>query len=231
MQICCLTIAPAFVAGGIYLCLRRIVYAFGPANSRITPEAYTRIFIPCDFLSLVLQALGGGMASTASHQKKSVKPGDNIMVAGLSFQVFTLLIFMLVSTDFALRTWRRTKAMGTEAALDPVYAKLRASFAFRGFVGALTLATLCVFIRSVFRVIELSEGWNGSLIKKQKLFIVLEGVMVTIAIVSLMLFNPAFCFREGVEGLGGLGSKRRQNKAMKEMEAEGRGSGSGSVKT
>lgn len=43
MQIVCLTIAPAFMAGGIYLCLRRVVYAFGPENSRISPEAYTRI--------------------------------------------------------------------------------------------------------------------------------------------------------------------------------------------
>ncbi len=42
MQIVCLTIAPAFIAGGIYLCLRRIVYAFGPENSRIAPETYTR---------------------------------------------------------------------------------------------------------------------------------------------------------------------------------------------
>ncbi len=43
MQICCLTIGPAFMAAGIYLCLRRIVYAFGPENSRIPPEYYTRI--------------------------------------------------------------------------------------------------------------------------------------------------------------------------------------------
>jgi len=46
MQIVCLTIAPAFMAGGIYLCLRRVVYAFGPENSRISPEAYTRIVSP-----------------------------------------------------------------------------------------------------------------------------------------------------------------------------------------
>jgi hypothetical protein len=43
MQIVCLTIAPAFMAGGVYLCLRRVVYAFGPENSRISPEMYTRI--------------------------------------------------------------------------------------------------------------------------------------------------------------------------------------------
>jgi hypothetical protein len=43
IQICCLTIGPAFMAAGIYLCLRRIVAAFGPENSRIAPEYYTRI--------------------------------------------------------------------------------------------------------------------------------------------------------------------------------------------
>lgn len=43
MQICCLTIGPAFMAAGLYLCLRRIVSAFGPENSRLSPEYYTRI--------------------------------------------------------------------------------------------------------------------------------------------------------------------------------------------
>jgi hypothetical protein len=51
MQIVCLTIAPAFMAGGIYLCLRRVVYAFGPENSRISPEAYTRIVRPLSLSS------------------------------------------------------------------------------------------------------------------------------------------------------------------------------------
>lgn len=46
IQIICLTIGPAFLSAGVYLCLRRIVYAFGPENSRIPPEYYTRIVSP-----------------------------------------------------------------------------------------------------------------------------------------------------------------------------------------
>lgn len=46
IQIVCLTIAPAFMAAGLYLCLRRIVYTFGPENSRIKPETYTRLVKP-----------------------------------------------------------------------------------------------------------------------------------------------------------------------------------------
>lgn len=196
MQICCLTIAPAFLAAGIYLTLSRIVITFGPENSRIKPLSYPRIFIPCDILSLVLQAMGGGMASAASHSNKSPDTGDHIMVTGLAFQVFTLLVFILLCADFAARTVRRMNRMG-EAALDPTHASLRRSMKFRAFLVALTLATICIFIRSVYRVVELGEGWNGALIKNQTLFVVLEGVMVVVAVLVLNLLHPGLCFREG----------------------------------
>ncbi|KAI4110768.1 MAG: hypothetical protein LQ339_001044 [Xanthoria mediterranea] len=196
MQICCLTIAPAFLAAGIYLTLSRIVVTFGPENSRIKPLSYPRIFIPCDILSLVLQALGGGMASAASHSNKNPETGNHIMVAGLAFQVFTLLVFMLLCADFAVRTVVRSNRMG-DAALDPTHATLRRSMKFRAFLVALTLSTICIFIRSVYRVVELGEGWDGALIKNQTLFIVLEGVMVVIAVLVLNAFHPGLCFREG----------------------------------
>lgn len=199
MQIVCLTIAPAFLAAGLYLTLSRIVTTFGPENSRIAAKSYPRIFIPCDVLSLVLQAAGGGMASVASHQDKSPQMGDHIMVAGLAFQVFTLLLFILLCTDFAVRTLRRMRAMGASQALDPTHVKLRASKLFRAFLAALTLATLCIFVRSVYRVVELGEGWEGALIKNQKLFIGLEGVMVVVAVLVMNLFHPGLCFREGYE--------------------------------
>ncbi|RDW62324.1 hypothetical protein BP6252_11757 [Coleophoma cylindrospora] len=213
IQIVCLTIAPAFMAGAIYLCLRRIVYAFGPENSRIKPESYTRIFIPCDLLSLLLQAAGGGLASVASHSNRSPATGDHIMVAGLAFQVFTLLVFMCLCVDFALRTLKRYKSMGQDAFdQNPVYVHMREGKKFKLFVGALTLATICIFWRSVYRVAELGEGWSGNLIRHQWLFVGFEGVMVIVACFSLNIFNPAFTFQEAMTGLGGLGSKKRMAK-------------------
>ncbi|TVY53156.1 Sphingoid long-chain base transporter RSB1 [Lachnellula cervina] len=220
MQIVCLTIAPAFLAGGIYLCLRRIVYAFGPENSRISPEAYTRIFIPCDLVSLLLQAAGGGLASAESHSNENPDTGDNIMVAGLAFQVLTLLIFMILCVDFAIRTRRRYKSMGEDAFdQNPLYVSLRGSWRFKGFIAALTLATICIFWRSVYRVAELGEGWTGNLIRRQWLFVGFEGVMVIVACFALNLFNPAFSFKEAMNGLGGLGSKKRMAKQEKQEMA------------
>jgi len=230
MQIICLTIAPAFMAGGIYLCLRRIVYAFGPENSRISPEAYTRIFIPCDLMSLLLQAAGGGIASAASHSNKSPTLGDNIMVAGLAFQVFTLLIFMILCIDFALRTKKRYAALGSSA-LDqnPLFVKMRHSLQFKGFLVTLILATICIFWRSVYRVVELGEGWTGHLIREQWLFVGFEGVMVIVACLALNAFNPAVMFREAMTGLGGLGTKKKMLKQQREKDtAERSPSGSAS---
>ncbi|RKU44323.1 hypothetical protein DL546_006261 [Coniochaeta pulveracea] len=218
IQIICLTIGPAFMAAGIYFCLRRIVYAFGPKNSRIRPEWYTRIFIPCDVISLVLQAAGGGIASVASHNGDPVDTGDNIMIAGLSFQVLTLLIFMACSIDFGFNAWRRFKSMGT-AAFDQSAAalKLRSSWLFHAFLAALTLATVCIFWRSVYRVAELSKGWDGPLMYRQGLFIGFEGVMVVVACLALNAFHPSVCMRDVMEGAGGIGSKGKKGK----MNADG----------
>lgn len=62
----CVTIAPAFLTAGIYLCLARIVTVYGAQFSRFRPRTYTLIFCTFDFFSLVLQGLGGGIASTAN---------------------------------------------------------------------------------------------------------------------------------------------------------------------
>ncbi|KAI0126170.1 RTA1 like protein-domain-containing protein [Xylariales sp. AK1849] len=192
IQICCLTIGPAFMAAGIYFCLKSIIYAFGQENSRIRPELYPRIFIPCDVISLILQAVGGGMASVASHNGTNITPGNNIMISGLAFQVSTLLVFMILAIDFGIRTLRRPSALDH----DPVLVSLRASWRFRLFLSALSLSTFCIFWRSVFRVAELSDGWTGPIMKRQDLFVGFEGVMVVVAVLALNVFHPNLCFRE-----------------------------------
>lgn len=144
------------------------------------------------------------------------------MVAGLAFQVFTLLIFMILCLDFAIRTRRRYTSMGQDAFdQNPLFITLRGSWRFKGFIIALTLATICIFWRSVYRVAELGEGWTGNLIRRQWLFVGFEGVMVVVACFALNLFNPAFAFKEAMTGLGGLGSKKRMARQQKATGTSG----------
>ncbi|KIL91998.1 hypothetical protein FAVG1_04403 [Fusarium avenaceum] len=224
MQICCLTIGPAFMAAGLYLCLRRIVSAFGPENSRISPEYYTRIFIPCDLISLILQAVGGGMASTAARMGQSAATGTDIMIAGLVFQVITILGFIACSIDFAIRTMRRKCELG-DAAFDqrPEVFKVRNSPWFKAFLGALSLSTFCILWRSVFRVAELSRGWRGPIMANQYMFVGFEGILIVVAVAVLNVFHPALCMKELLElndgGLKGLWGFRSRASMANESES------------
>jgi len=208
IQICCLTIAPAFLCAGIYLCLARIVIVFGEKLSRIPPKGYQYIFIFCDFVSLVLVGAGGGTASVKSQDNEDPTIGNNLMLAGLSFQVFTLAIFILASLEYGLRVFRNQSQMTN----NPVHMKLRNSWQFKGFLFALTLATILLFIRNVYRVVELAGGWGSTLSQNQPLFIVLEGVMVILAVFVLNAFHPGACFQEGyVPGLKKKGTNAFTN--------------------
>jgi len=58
-----LTIAPAFISAGIYLCLSRIIVLFGSGLSRLNARTYTILFCTSDLVSLILQGVGGALAS------------------------------------------------------------------------------------------------------------------------------------------------------------------------
>lgn len=93
---------------------------------------YTYVFIGCDALALVLQAIGGGMAATAKDKKGSDQ-GVHIMIAGLISQVVTMMLFMALWLDFVLRTRRYKRAGGLKWVQPPLYEALRATKEFNHF--------------------------------------------------------------------------------------------------
>ncbi|KAI5921834.1 RTA1 like protein-domain-containing protein [Camillea tinctor] len=191
VQVTNLTFAPAFLSAAVYLCLRKIVRAFGDANSRIPPAWYARIFIPCDILCLLAQSGGGTLSALAVKQRSSTDTGDSIVLVGLSLQVATLLVFIGLVVDFAVRTY-----LNSPSALDPhpAMVAVRASGRFRGFAAALALSTVCIFVRCVFRIVEMSGGYAGPLMARQDLFVAFEGFMISVAVLALNLFHPTLCF-------------------------------------
>jgi hypothetical protein len=84
-----LKIAPAFLAGALYICLSRIIIVYGQQISRFSPCTYATTFIISDFISLVLQGAGGGLAATADDNSGS-ETGRATMVAGVVFQVVSI---------------------------------------------------------------------------------------------------------------------------------------------
>lgn len=184
----CLTIGPAFLSAAIYLCLGRIVVVYGEHISRVRPRTYALFFVCCDLVSLILQAAGGGL--TASADDKDVKDiGVDIMIAGLASQVASLAAFMALCAEFAARVWRG------QGALDARFEALRRTWMWRLFLAGIAVATTTIFVRCVYRLIELQEGFDGELANDELIFMILEGPMIIIACVALTVFHPGVCFR------------------------------------
>ena len=186
---------------------------YGEGISRVKPRVYTITFITFDFVSLLLQAAGGAIASTA-NTVSSKNTGVNTMIAGLAWQVFSLFLFATLCSEFAYRVY---KAPHSE--LNANFASLRMRFRFKAFMVGLGVAVFTIFIRSCFRCAELSGGFHGKLANQQITFMVLEGAMVIIAVACLTIFHPgiAFC---GAWGVAGWSLRKAKDAAMKGDQEE-----------
>lgn len=60
---------------------------------------------------------------------------------------------------------------------------------------AIATATITIFARCIFRVLELNGGFNGPLANNEVTFMILEGPMIIIASAVLTVFHPGICFR------------------------------------
>lgn len=114
--------------------------------------------------------------------------GVHIMVAGLSVQVASLLLFMLLCFDLFHRVTTRKSHLIMKH--DELYRSQR----FKIFLYGLALGTVTIFIRSVFRVAELSKGFDSHLANNQISFMILDGTMVIIGSTTLTAFHPGWAF-------------------------------------
>ncbi|KAK9453528.1 RTA1 like protein-domain-containing protein [Dipodascopsis uninucleata] len=193
VQIICLTLAPAFFMAGIYFLLGEIVVIWGVGNARFKPYTYSKIFISLDIISIVLQAIGGGKAAIALTDGTETDTGTHIMVAGLCFQVFSTLCFAVSCLDIRLRINRHRRHNALYDGPEK-FAYIRNSKTTVWFLCAVAVAVLFVFIRSVYRVVELSMGWSGYTMTHEAFFLVLDGLMVCIALFCVLVFYPGKYF-------------------------------------
>lgn len=71
------------------------------------------------------------------------------------------------------------------------FARIRNSRMTYVYICGIMLSVIFVYIRSVYRIAELSQGWNGYLMETEGYFLILDGLMVAIAIVLSCIFYPA----------------------------------------
>ncbi|KPM39587.1 hypothetical protein AK830_g6938 [Neonectria ditissima] len=180
MQIICITVAPVFFCSAIYVLLSQVINFVDPSISRFRPQLFYWIFIPCDIVSLILQAVGGALSCVATN-RKAIENGENISLAGLIFQVVTLVVFSALFADYVFKVARSpsrdrlTKIMVT-------------------FLGLLFTSTFIVLVRCAYRIVELGQGYFSAIFRDEGLFIGLETVTMCVAALLLNVGHPGRVF-------------------------------------
>ncbi|KAJ7771268.1 RTA1-like protein [Mycena maculata] len=160
MQIVCTVIAPTPLIAVNFILLSWIVSRLGPCYARLTPIRYAVLFVTYDIVALLIQAVGGGIASAAT----------------------AIITYCCLACDFLVRYYINRPFKMTTGGRGILDDRVKTM------IYALAFATLVLFIRSIYRIIELAGGWHGRVLHTEVYFNVLDGGMVVLAFLS---FNIA----------------------------------------
>ncbi|KAF8840084.1 hypothetical protein BDN67DRAFT_1053608, partial [Paxillus ammoniavirescens] len=170
----------AFIAAN-YILFGRLSKHISCTDHVLLPvRRLTLIFVTSDFMTFMIQVIGGGMLVSASLSQ--VLTGSHILLAGLVLQLASFLTFSFIYARFLYRVytlernvWERDK--GQRWCLDR-----------RALATALAIScTGILVIRSCYRVAELSKSFDGYLVMTEAFFYAL----VLLAPLPFLCMSPS----------------------------------------
>lgn len=189
IQITATITAPTPLIAANFVTLEYIIKILGPRYSRLSPRLYTIIFCTCDLISLTIQGAGGGMAAIAVNNGDDPTDGSNVMLAGIIIQMTAITLFVILATEFLLRFNFDKPVRRSPDEFDPSASK-GMDRNMKIALYSMAFNTTCLFVRAVYRTVELTDGWNGPIISNELYFNVLDASMIILAIYTVNLFHP-----------------------------------------
>lgn len=125
--------------------------------------------------------MGGGLAAVAFDEtpEGNTKIGTNIMVAGIDFQLASVIIFSCLFTYVIYRTTAKLHI--------PTF---KTSKSMRLLVLATIWVIVLVIMRSIYRTVELAGGWSGYVITTERYFLALDGAPMAAAVITYNILHP-----------------------------------------
>lgn len=221
-QYVAITVAPIFTTAAFYFFFAHMAVIYGRSYSVLGPMVYSYIFILCDVGALLVQVVGGVFSSSSTAVSASA--GRWIMVGGIAFQVLAMTVYLGLWFLFLWRVYFSNdpqtdsrsqygkgllnfckllfngrdaedyKRSHLEQFFSPLMAHARESRLFHWFPLALTVASLVVYARCVYRIVELAQGWQGYLVSHEAYLMVFEALLVAICGWIFIFFHPVFVF-------------------------------------
>jgi len=141
-----------------------------------------------DILALVVQSIGGGIASGTQPVL-----GGHIALGGIALQLAVIVLYTALAAEFLIR-YTLDRPMGRYGETGAILSRGALDTRMRYMLMAMSATVLFLLTRSVYRMIELSGGWDGKVFSTQWLFNVFDGAMIVFAMYTLNIFHPGVLF-------------------------------------
>ncbi|KAG1867134.1 RTA1 like protein-domain-containing protein [Suillus tomentosus] len=142
----------------------------------------TTIFILSDVTTLVIQAIGASLATSKDQSLAST--GLHILLAGLSTQLFSYIFFCTIYARFLYKVYTEERDVWMRDSKQPWYSD------WRTLAAALAVSCIGLLIRSVYRVVEASQGFRGNLSTSETAFYLGDTIPICLAILVYVAFWP-----------------------------------------
>ena len=161
-------IAPALFAASIYMELSRIVLMIrGDDALFIRRKWLTTLFVCGDVLSFLMQANGAGIL--ASGEPDSQDAGEWVIVGGLFVQVLFFGMFVVAAIMFQVRQSKRPSELAGQRP-------------WKKHMVSLYIVSVLIFVRSIVRVVEYLQGYDGFLMTHEVFIYVFDALPMVVSL-------------------------------------------------
>jgi len=180
--------APTPLVAAYFIILAEIIRRLGPCYSRLRPKMYTIVFLTADVVALTVQGVGGTIAAIAAGNNKNPEMGGRIMLGGIVFQMIAITIYMILAVEFVFRYLSDKPFQRPDN--EPPTGNYFMDKKMKAMLSGCVFSSLAIYVRSVYRTIELTDGWEGRIITTELYFNTMDGAMILLAMYSLNFFHP-----------------------------------------
>lgn len=177
--------APVLISASIYVCLTKLITwaeAEGTdvsSRSRFLGRKFILwTFISIDIVTTIMQVTGAGMIGGATSKQKDPKTGNDVLLAGLAIQTTAFAVFLVLLSIVIFAICQEKSLIG----------KMKRQKS--PFLAVLPIASVLVFVRTIFRLVETSQGVFGYLSSHEGFFAGLEFAPIVVTVWLLAIWHP-----------------------------------------
>ena len=163
------------------------------------------VFVVCDVVATIVQVAGAALIGVSESNRRNPDTANDILLAGLVFQVFSFALFLILYVTFIKKTWH---VLSVPALQEKKSTRVKGDL--RVFVVVMLGSAGLVYLRTIFRLAETAQGVMGFAMSHEVFFGVLEFAPVVVAVGGMGFWHPGqFVGRKkGVIGdeVGGMGN-------------------------